>query len=77
MSRHIAALSGSVTRKKVVYKNRYGLDITGELYRGKDLDLTRKHPAPDRGCALWRREGAGSLRLWRPACSTGLCGPHL
>lgn len=45
MSGHIAALSDSVTRKKVVYKNRYGLDITGELYHGKDLDLTRKNPA--------------------------------
>lgn len=38
MSGHIATLSDSVTRKKVVYKNRYGLDITGELYYEKDLD---------------------------------------
>ena len=45
MSGHITALSDSVTRKKVVYKNRYGLDITGELYHSKDLDMTQKHPA--------------------------------
>ena len=45
MSGHIAALSDSVTRKKVVYKNRYGMDITGELYHSKDLDMTQKHPA--------------------------------
>ena len=45
MSGHIAALSDSVTRKKVVYKNRYGLSITGELYHTKDMDLTKKHSA--------------------------------
>lgn len=45
MSGHIAALSDSVTRKKVVYKNRYGMDIMGELYYGKALDLLQKHPA--------------------------------
>lgn len=45
MSGHIAALSDSVTRKKVVYKNRYGLDITGELYHTKNMDLAQKHPA--------------------------------
>ena len=44
MSGHIAALGDSVTRKKVVYKNRYGMDITGELYHSKDLDMTQKHP---------------------------------
>ena len=45
MSGHIAALNDSVTRKKVVYKNRYGMDIMGELYCGKALDLTQKHSA--------------------------------
>ena len=45
MSGHIAALNDSVTRKKVVYKNRYGLEIMGELYYAKDMDLTQKHPA--------------------------------
>ena len=44
MSGHIAALNDSVTRKKVVYKNRYGLEIMGELYYAKDMDLTQKHP---------------------------------
>ena len=39
MSGHIAALSDSVTRKKVVYKNRYSLDITRELYHAKDKEL--------------------------------------
>lgn len=34
MSGHILELSENVERKKVVYKNRYGLDITGELYMG-------------------------------------------
>ena len=29
----------------VVCKNRYGLDITGELYHSKDPDMTQKHPA--------------------------------
>jgi len=30
MSGHILELSQNVERKKVVYRNRYGLDITGE-----------------------------------------------
>ena len=45
MSGHIAALSDSVTRKRVVYKNRYGLDIVGELYHARDMNLTQKHSA--------------------------------
>lgn len=45
MSGHITALSDSVTRKKVVYKNRYGLSIMGELYHAKNMDLAQKHPA--------------------------------
>lgn len=45
MSGHIATLSDSVTRKRVVYQNRYGLDIAGELYLAKDMDPARKHPA--------------------------------
>ena len=45
MSGHIVALNDSVTRKKVVYKNRYGLEIMGELYYAKDMDLTQKHSA--------------------------------
>lgn len=45
MSGHILELSENVTRKRVVYKNRYGLDIVGELYSAKDLDLKKKHAA--------------------------------
>lgn len=45
MSGHIAALSDSVARKKVVYRNRYGLEITGEMYHGKAMNLEEKHPA--------------------------------
>lgn len=45
MSGHIATLSDSVTRKRVVYQNRYGLDIAGELYLAKDMDPARKYPA--------------------------------
>lgn len=45
MSGHILPLSDTVERKRVVYQNRYGLQITGELYYGKALELTQKHPA--------------------------------
>lgn len=45
MNGHISALSETVLRKKVVYQNRYGLNIVGELYHAKELDLSRKHPA--------------------------------
>ena len=46
--KQIAAYFG---KWKVVYKNRYGLDITGELYRGKEaspgkeISPEQKHPA--------------------------------
>ena len=45
MSGHILELSQNVERKKVVYRNRYGLDITGELYFEKGISLDQKHPA--------------------------------
>lgn len=45
MSGHILELSQNVKRKKVVYRNRYGLDITGELYFEKGISLDQKHPA--------------------------------
>lgn len=45
MSGHILELSQNVERKKVVYRNRYGLDITGELYLEKGISLDQKHPA--------------------------------
>lgn len=45
MSGHILPLDESLTRQRVVYKNRYGLDIVGELYCAKDLDRSARHPA--------------------------------
>lgn len=45
MAGHILPLDDSLTRKKVVYKNRYGLDIVGELYLQKELGRNAKHPA--------------------------------
>lgn len=45
MSGHILELSSNVERKRVVYCNRYGLEITGELYYSKGADLNQKHPA--------------------------------
>ena len=45
MAGHILKLSDNVTRKRVVYKDRYGRDIVGELYFAKDLDLEKKHAA--------------------------------
>lgn len=40
----IAACFGK-QRKKVVYRNRYGLDIMGELYFKKGISLDQKYPA--------------------------------
>lgn len=45
MSGHIAVLNDNVSRKKVVYRNRYGLEVVGELYCQKDMNMTEKHPA--------------------------------
>ncbi len=45
MSGHILELSKNVERKKVVYRNRYGLEITGELYFKKGISLDQKYPA--------------------------------
>ena len=45
MGGHILELSENVSRKRVVYKNRYGLDIVGELYCAKDMDKRSQHPA--------------------------------
>lgn len=32
-------------RKTVSYKNRYGMELVGELYTAKNMDVTEKHPA--------------------------------
>ena len=42
---YIAELDENVKRKPVTYKNRYGMEIAGELYTRKDVDTTRKYPA--------------------------------
>lgn len=38
-------LSDEVTRTSVRYKNRYGVEITADLYRSVDLDESVGHPA--------------------------------
>lgn len=42
---HIGILSDDIERKEVKYKNRYGMEIAGEIYTSKDLDLNKKYPA--------------------------------
>lgn len=42
---YIAKLSENVKRESVTYKNRYGLKIEGELYTGKDINLSQEYPA--------------------------------
>lgn len=41
MGGHISELSQNVERRTVVYKNRYGLDISGELYLEKGVDAEK------------------------------------
>lgn len=45
MGGHICVLSENVTGKQVVYPNRYGLSIAGELYYSRDMDMEEPHPA--------------------------------
>ena len=45
MGHYIFELSENVTRTSVQYKNRYGITLSGDLYRAKDLDEGKKHPA--------------------------------
>ena len=42
---YIFKLNEAVTRKAVTYKNRYGLEIAGELYMAKDFDESKQYPA--------------------------------
>ena len=42
---HIGKLSDNVIRKEVTYTNRYGMEIAGELYTAKNMDLSKPHPA--------------------------------
>lgn len=42
---YIFDLSDNVTRTQVYYKNRFGIELAGDLYMAKDADLTQKYPA--------------------------------
>ena len=42
---YIFELSENVTRTAVTYKNRYGIELSGDLYASKDLDTSAKYPA--------------------------------
>lgn len=42
---YIFELSESVSREPVIYENRYGITLSGDLYTAKDLDTAQKHPA--------------------------------
>lgn len=42
---YIFDLDENVERTHVYYKTRYGIELAGDLYYAKDLDLSQKHPA--------------------------------
>lgn len=42
---YISELNENVIRTKVIYKNRYNLDVVADLYYFKDIDKTKKYPA--------------------------------
>ncbi|WGN90473.1 alpha/beta hydrolase [Ligilactobacillus faecis] len=42
---YITPLAKNVTRKKITFKNRYGLELAGDLYFTKTLDETKTYPA--------------------------------
>jgi hypothetical protein len=42
---YIFELSDSVERTHVRYKNRYGIEIAGDLYKSKNINLSQKHKA--------------------------------
>lgn len=42
---YIFELSENVTRTHVYYKNRYGIELSGDLYMAKDADMTKQYPA--------------------------------
>lgn len=42
---YIFELNENVTRKEVHYQNRYGFEISGELYTAKTFDQTKQYPA--------------------------------
>lgn len=60
---YIARLSEQVERKTVPYKNRYGMELVGELYTAKNMDVTEKHPV-DLIEVLWWAEKSGKWGDW-------------
>lgn len=44
MDNYIFQLNEDVTRSSVCFKNRYGIELAGDLYRAKDLDESVCHP---------------------------------
>lgn len=44
-TQYIFNIHDDVNRTKVTYKNRYGFEIAGELYKSKQMDTTQKYPA--------------------------------
>ncbi|MBP0047830.1 alpha/beta hydrolase [Marinobacterium sp. AK62] len=45
MGNHIFNLNEKVTRKAVTYKNRFGIELAGELYLPTDFDPSGQYPA--------------------------------
>lgn len=42
---YIFKLSPKVNRQHVYYRNRFGIELAGDLYTAKNLDKNQKHPA--------------------------------
>lgn len=42
---YIFNLHDSVERENVVYPNRFGMNIAGDIYRSKNMDMNKKYPA--------------------------------
>jgi len=42
---YISELSENVIREKVYYPTRYGIELAGDLYLAKGIDMSKKHPA--------------------------------
>ena len=45
MGNYIFSLSNKVTRKPVAYKNRFGIELCGDLYLPADFDESKSYPA--------------------------------
>lgn len=42
---YIFELNENVERESVFYKNRFGLEIAGEIYKAKNIGMKQKYPA--------------------------------